>query len=444
MADVTLDSILLIGSALFYTALGVFVLTVRPRLRQNLLLAGFLLGFGLAYAAFNILALAGAPVGPNLLLEVLLLLASYVFALRLAFEFPEPAVKARRLAAFALVAAAAAAAPTLAFVDRSVFGASSSFAVPAVAGAAAFAGLGVAVQLVLALRAHPSGRLSASAAKQVALVAVALAFLDAAILGLGLVDVARSWAPQGFVYAASAASFALVAGLWLRNARAWGREASRVCRNVAVVIPAVVLVGMAVGALSTPDVTFSTRPAVALSSPLRGIARTAGVLTLTYAILHHQLLGLDVKVRWTIQQSTVGGVLVGAFFLGEQVAQQLLSDQYGFLLGLAAAIAVALAGKRLRAFAERVARAVVPDPGGAPQAPPQPASRAASPADAREDVYLRAVRRALRDRAVTRDEERMLADLAEHLGIGAGRAVQLRHEAEDALDRPLGKEESRR
>lgn len=419
MADVTAGFLLLTGSALFYVALGVFVLTVRPRLGQNLFLAGFLVFFGLMFASFNLLSLAGVAAGVNRLVQNALGCAAFALALLLALEFPEPMARGRRrTTALAVAGGLLLAAPIAIFFDDVTLAGDAFSEGVMRALLEVNQGLIFAVYIVLALRAHASGGLSAAGVKQVGLVVAALVLLDGTVLGLLLVDAARLGLPSLVSLAATIGlAFALVAALWLRNARSWGPEASRACRNVALVIPAVVLVGMAVGTLSVPNTAFTTQPSVFLGSPFRGVARTAGVLVLAYAILHHQLLGLDVKLRWTISRGTVTGAFIAVFFVVEQLVQSAVSAEFGLLTGLVATGALFLAKKPLERFSERLAHAAVPT------------TTAASLASLEtEGVYKDAVRVALKDDRLTAADQRKMAVLAEDLRIPARRAFELQDE----------------
>jgi uncharacterized membrane protein YebE (DUF533 family) len=79
----------------------------------------------------------------------------------------------------------------------------------------------------------------------------------------------------------------------------------------------------------------------------------------------------------------------------------------------------------LQRVADRVATAAVPLAAAA--AVPVAASDVAH-----ARAYRAAVRAALADGDVTRDEEAHLADVAQELGIGAADALRLRREVEDA------------
>jgi hypothetical protein len=99
---------------------------------------------------------------------------------------------------------------------------------------------------------------------------------------------------------------------------------------------------------------------LALSLGITGTARTLTVVVLAYAILRHQLLGLDVKVKWTVRRGTLAAVFIGVFLVVTQVAQNYLS-QYGVLAGGIAAGVLLFALTPLQRFAERVADTAMPD-----------------------------------------------------------------------------------
>jgi hypothetical protein len=213
-------------------------------------------------------------------------------------------------------------------------------------------------------------------------------------------------------FVAGTALLVLVAALWLRSG-ARGAAEARACRNVAwccLLLPAVGL-GLAVVRGDTGTL---------------GIARIATVAVFAYAILRHQLLGLDVKVRWTIKQSTVAAAFVGVFFVASEGAQAFFAENAGSQwVGIAAAGALVFAIAPLQRAAERVASAAVPLAGEALPAAP---SR-----DERGEVYKAAVRVTLRDRVVTAAEEDMLGKLADHLGLSPSAALRARREVEGEL-----------
>lgn len=154
----------------------------------------------------------------------------------------------------------------------------------------------------------------------------------------------------------------------------------------------------------------------------RAVGSTAWDLALPllvgYAILRHDLFGLDVKVRWTIQRGTLAVAFVGAFFVGSQLAQNWLSARYGVLLGGVTAGLLLFGLAPLQRLAERVASAAVP------QAQPYLAG------DRKLAALRKAAQNATRDGRVTREEEKHLYDLAAEMGIDAATAHQVILDAE--------------
>ena len=193
------------------------------------------------------------------------------------------------------------------------------------------------------------------------------------------------------------AAFAF-AGLWLWNAV---RGGGRTARNVGWLTLLVALAAMIERTLVGPDVDLWGY----------GVTRLLGAAILAYAIVRHQLLGIDVKVRWTISRSTVAAAFVAAFFVASEGAQILFGAGNEWV-GLAAAGALVFALAPLQRAAERLAEKAVPS------------TAAASPTGApeREEMYRSAVRLALRDRRLARSEERELFRLARGLGLDADRA----------------------
>lgn len=167
--------------------------------------------------------------------------------------------------------------------------------------------------------------------------------------------------------------------------------------------------GVWISLAPTTPLTFSTFVAV--------VTLTFPVVA-TYALLRHRLLGLDVKLRFAISRSTIAAAFVATFFIASEGAQ-IVFGQGNEWVGLFAAGALVFAMAPLQRAAERLAERAVPI---APQAPGSDGSRL--------DVYRHAVGHALRGRAIAREEEAYLADLATHLGIDYRTALRVRREVE--------------
>lgn len=136
------------------------------------------------------------------------------------------------------------------------------------------------------------------------------------------------------------------------------------------------------------------------------------VFAVAYAILRHRLFDIDVKIRWTVRQGTIGGAFAAAFFVvGEALESVIPVD--GFLLGLGAAGFIALGLGPLRRLADRVAARVVPD-----------ATRSRErPLDERVGLYEEQARLAWSDGAMGYKERALLDQLRAHLGLSTSEAA---------------------
>ncbi|MGQ0535208.1 MAG: hypothetical protein ACT4PT_03960 [Methanobacteriota archaeon] len=393
-----------IVGGLLVTALGPFVLTIRPRRRANVAFALFASAFGLRFVPANVALNWGLAVGPMLWLATAFTLVATFTLAELARTFPSRlGRKERRDAAIAvafgggvflviggllvrvLPALRATTLPTLAHV------------VHALAVEALVAAL-VGTTFLFALRFR---RADARARTLFALLAAGLASYPAFVAGAGflgndsLLDAIRAGSTvlavtPGAVWAA----MVFVAFAWLRNAAR--HEDSKLSRNVALFILGTIAIGMAYDVLD-------------FGNGGHGLARTAGVLLLAYAVVRHQLLGIDVKLRFAISKSTVAAVFIAVFFVASEAAQQFFGERSGSqYLGIVAAGALVFAIAPLSRLADRIAERAVPV--------------AASPAavattSKAEVVYKAALRAALRDGVLTRREERHLAEIVRELAI---------------------------
>lgn len=145
-----------------------------------------------------------------------------------------------------------------------------------------------------------------------------------------------------------------------------------------------------------------------------------GTLLLLYSLLRHQLFGLDRKVRFVLSRSTVAAAFVAVFFLASEGAQ-LVFGREDQVVGLLAAGALVFVMAPLQRAAERFAERAVPE---TTQDPPTIPTE-------KEEMYRDAVRLALRDRTLTRAEERHLFRLARGLGLTPDRAHEILVEIEN-------------
>lgn len=150
-----------------------------------------------------------------------------------------------------------------------------------------------------------------------------------------------------------------------------------------------------------------------------GAARIATVLLLAYAILRQQLLDIDLKVKWTIKQSTVAAAFIGVFFVVSNGVQTFFQGSFGPYRGIAAAGALVFAIAPLQRAAERVANAAMPGVKTTSEMSP----------DARLHLYREQARAAWSDGAISKDERLLLDRLRASLGVSHEDANRIESEA---------------
>jgi hypothetical protein len=401
---------------------GVWVLSLRPRTQAATGLGLLAAGFGLATTLGNLAGVgAWGLVGPAFALASILLALATAGVLLLGASFPRKAGRAERRLLFAALAGGAA----VAGVEVLVVAASG----PLVVGLAGVPGdvralatlyweaLGAlmgavwAVMFYLALR-YRSLAAEPAHARAAAVATVALSLYPAAFAARHLADTD----PRFHAFTAvSIAAMAVLALLWARNA-ASGRSSSA-ARNVALFVPAWGLVTIAQAVATGGEGLF-------------GLARILAVLVLGYAILRRQLLGLDLKVKWTIKQSTVAAAFIGVFFVVSEGATTFFQQAgLGPYLGIAAAGLLVFAIAPLQRAADRVASAAMPGV----KSPAQMTS------DERCRAYAELARVAWADGNLSSDERDLLDAARQQLGIGVEDAQRLEREAHASAKRSLAK-----
>lgn len=402
------------GGALIL-ALGVWVLTLRPRARATVALGLFSTTFGSAFVVQNLVDPRSPDAAPYVVLTSAFLLAASAAVFLLASSFPRAVKGPERVWSLGLAAAAVALSVAFVAVDATPL-LPGGVAKAAPAGServVAFgftllpAALATAVVL-LALRWTASK--DATERRRYAVIAGAIVLWPGYTAGALAID------DGGGFFPVVMAILAFAGALVLRAAAKGPAKAA--ARNVALLCFAAPLVGMAAAALWGGSGGF-------------GAARLAMVLLLAYGILRQSLLDIDVKVRWTISKSTVAAAFIAVFFVASEAAQQFFGETLGSTyVGIAAAGMLVFAMAPLQRVAERLAERAVP------------VSSSSAPArgdgDRRVVLYRRAVRFAIRDGRISPDEEVHLFEVAQELGLGAGDAIRLRRDVEREARTPDG------
>ncbi len=88
---------------------------------------------------------------------------------------------------------------------------------------------------------------------------------------------------------------------------------------------------------------------------------------IAYGILRAHLFDIDLRIRWTIKQSTLATVIVTLIFLISEGADRYLSAELGDIAGLLAAAIVVFFLAPLQRVAERVASAAMPNTENTPE-----------------------------------------------------------------------------
>jgi hypothetical protein len=401
------------GGALI-VLVGLYALSVRPRTLASKALALFCIGFGAPFTYENVLAPSGAERLVPDLATTLSLVVGGVGLMLIAARVPRRLGRADHAAVLAGVAVAtvmlvlniattAAAEP---LPSRAVSLTAYSFLHSAY--------MGTLVVLALAYAHAPTGPLR----RQYALMSAAMlpfpgiGVASTLLLGLRTPLGDRTLSTGAAAQAFGAVTYVLLvllAAAWLRNA------ASSEPRERRIALVAAVL-GLAVPVLASLSLVL-TGAQSGTQLGFGGFSRTLGAAVLAYAILRGQLLGIDLKVKWTIRRGTLAGIFIAVFFVVSQVAQNWL-QQYGVLAGGVAAGLLLFGLTPLQRFAERVADTAMPGV----KAPGEMTR------DERVAFYREHLRLAYADGTVDRGERLMLRHAREHLGLDAELAERIEAE----------------
>ncbi|MBW3582604.1 MAG: hypothetical protein KY455_05835 [Euryarchaeota archaeon] len=399
MTHAPLGGYLNMVGGLVVLVLGLLVLVPKPRRRAGIAFSVFAAGVGGFYFAHHFGVILHAPEGPRRLVESVMMALGLVGVLAMLVTFPSPLSRRERsLLAVSLGVGVLLVVPLL--VAR--HGGEAP-----VAGSLYALSVGSLYTLFLILSLRFARSNDAVFRRQGGFAAGGLALFVGFQAGGGI-DFAGASSllrAEGAALAGAVLRFAmvlLVAALWLSATR--GPEA-RLARNVALITLAATLAGVLSVTLSLPGG--------------HGIARVIMALVLAYGILRHQLLGIDVKIKWTIRQSTVAAIFIGIFFIASESAAVFLGEKWGTYGGIIAAGGLVFAIAPLQQFAERVAD----------HAMPGVKATSEMTQDERLSLYRAQLIVAYRDAAVDANERELLEITRRRLRIDAEVALSLEREA---------------
>lgn len=139
---------------------------------------------------------------------------------------------------------------------------------------------------------------------------------------------------------------------------------------------------------------------------------------IAYGILRTQLFDIDLKIRWTIKQSTLAGIFVAVMYLVSEGASEFLESELGTVAGLIAAAVLMFFLAPLQRLSERVAAAAMPNTENTPE----------YTAFRKMQVYESALAEALQEGGISHKERTLLTHLRDSLGISPADAKAIEAE----------------
>ena len=139
---------------------------------------------------------------------------------------------------------------------------------------------------------------------------------------------------------------------------------------------------------------------------------------IAYGILRAHLFDIDLRIQWTIKQSTIASIFVAIFYLVSEGADRFLSSELGNIAGLVAAAILMFFLAPLQRFADRIASAAMPNTENTPE----------YAAFRKMQVYEQAFVEAHSEGGVSAKERMLLDRLRESLGITEGDANAIERE----------------
>jgi hypothetical protein len=155
-------------------------------------------------------------------------------------------------------------------------------------------------------------------------------------------------------------------------------------------------------------------------NPGQAMAYCAYFLLLAYAVLRFQLFNIDLKLKFALQQSTVGAMVIGGFIVSSEILESFVPVS-GTALNVVVAIAILIVLRPLQRLALRMTDSVMRSVQNTPEY-----------LDVRKvEVYRAALDGAVEDGIITDKERSILDSLRDSLGISPAEAVEM----EDDLKR---------
>jgi hypothetical protein len=152
-------------------------------------------------------------------------------------------------------------------------------------------------------------------------------------------------------------------------------------------------------------------------NPGQTLAYSAYFLLLAYAVLRFQLFNIDLKVKFILQQSTVGALIIGGFIVGSEVLESFVPVS-GTVLNIVVAIAILIVLRPMQRLALRMTNSLMRSVQNTPE----------YLGVRRLVVYRAALEGAVEDGVITDKERSILDHLRDSLGISPEEGVALEKE----------------
>lgn len=214
-----------------------------------------------------------------------------------------------------------------------------------------------------------------------------------------------------------AATFALGALIVAVVVRMLVRERDGASVGLAAFITLAGVIGIVQGVPASFADTFA---------PFPGLFRLMAALFLGYALLKNHIFGIDRGLKLALKGTTMGGIVLAAFFTTSQLAEGFLTDRYGLLYGSLAVGIVFVFLAPIERVAERAARRVMP---GVETGSDYEVFR-------KMEIYRGTLEAMLVDGHVTQKERGALDALATRLGIAASDSAALERDVRERLGMP--------
>ena len=155
-------------------------------------------------------------------------------------------------------------------------------------------------------------------------------------------------------------------------------------------------------------------------NPGQSMAYSASFMLLAYAVLRFQLFNIDLKVKFALQQSTVGALVVGAFIVGSEILESFVPVS-GTLLNVLVAVSILIVLRPIQLLALKITSGLMRNVEDTPEYLEV----------RRHEVYRAAREGAIQDGVITEKERSILDHLSDSLGISRDEAALM----EDNLKR---------